>query len=337
MYCAEAKECVVPNPLQTYFRDINQTSLLSAVEERELAGDIARGDSDARNRLIKANLRLVVKIARDYLGRGMGLDDLIGEGNLGLIRAAEDYDPRFGTRFSTYASYWIKQAIRHALINTTATIRLPAHMVVLMTKWRRQERALCRENGCQPSFDEVATALGLTETQRELVVKARRASQLKLESGIGDDDGSWTPDESLDAHDGPDAAMEAEDECWELMRRMNRLDDRERLVLSLRFGLEGQKPLTLKEIGRRLGVTREWVRKIEIRAVHKLEEAEDPAPAPVPTRGRPRGPRTASIPQTAVSPAAGVSSKRGSSPTDVPFRGRKRVRELSRSTFASAC
>ena len=115
---------------------------MSAVEECELADAIARGDKDARTRMIQANLRLVVKIARDYVGRGMALDDLIGEGNLGLIRATEEFQPRFGTRFSTYASYWIKQSIRHALINTSTTIRLPAHMIGLLTKWRRAERTL---------------------------------------------------------------------------------------------------------------------------------------------------------------------------------------------------
>ena len=142
----------VPNDLHTYFRDINQASLLSAAEERELAEAIARGDCDARTRMIEVNLRLVVKIARDYLGRGMLIDDLIGEGNLGLIRAAEEFDPRFGTRFSTYASYWIKQAIRHALINTSTTIRLPARMFGLLTKWRRAERLLCREPGERPEL-----------------------------------------------------------------------------------------------------------------------------------------------------------------------------------------
>src|SRR5213592_2924713 len=119
--------------------------------------------------MIRANLRLVVKIARDYVGRGIVLDDLIGEGNLGLIRAAEEFDPRFVTRFSTYASYWIKQAIRHALINTTATIRLPAHMVGLLTKWRRAERALRRELGRDPIDDEIAARLGLSAMQRMLV------------------------------------------------------------------------------------------------------------------------------------------------------------------------
>ena len=148
--------------------------MLTAAEECELAEAIARGDRDARTRMIEANLRLVVKIARDYVGRGIALDDLIGEGNLGLIRAAEEFDPRFGTRFSTYASYWIKQAIRHALINTTSTIRLPAHMVGLLTKWRRAERSLCRELRRTPTFEEIAASLGLSETQKTLVAQAHR-------------------------------------------------------------------------------------------------------------------------------------------------------------------
>ena len=154
MYCTRAKECGVPQHLQGYYRDISQ----SVSSRRRRNGSSPRpspGATGMRGRLIQANLRLVVKIARDYAGRGMGLEDLIGEGNLGLIRAAEEYDPRFGTRFSTYASYWIKQAIRHALINTTTTIRLPAHMYGLLTRWRRAERSLCRERGSAPSFEEV--------------------------------------------------------------------------------------------------------------------------------------------------------------------------------------
>ena len=227
--------------------------------------------------MIEANLRLVVKIARDYLGRGMLIDDLIGEGNLGLIRAAEEFDPGFGTRFSTYASYWIKQAIRHALINTSTTIRLPAHMFGLLTKWRRAERLLCRERGGAPSFDEVAAHLGLTENQKSLVAKARRASQLKLESSLGDEDASWSPDESMNCSQAPETAMEISEDRAEVLRRLDRLDERERLVISLRFGLLDEAPLTLKEIGRRIGVTREWVRKIELRAVSKLTAAAAPA------------------------------------------------------------
>jgi len=284
-----AKGYGVPNDLQAYFRDINQVSLLSAAEERDLAEAIARGDRDAWGRMIQANLRLVVKIARDYLGRGMVLDDLIGEGNLGLIRAAEEYDPRFGTRFSTYASYWIKQAIRHALINTTTTIRLPAHMFGLLTKWRRADRLLCRERDRAPNFDEVAAYLGLTENQKGLVAKARRASQLKLESSLGDEDASWSPNESMNCSQGPESLIELSDERAEILRRMDRLDERERLVLSLRYGLTGEQPLTLREIGRRIGVTREWVRKIELRAVSKLTATTaPPSSASSPRSGQPK-------------------------------------------------
>ena len=263
--------------MDIYLRQIRDDALLSGAEECALAEAIKAGDRDARARMIRANLRLVVKIARDYAGRGLSLDDLIGEGNLGLIRAAEDFDPRFGTRFSTYASYWIKQAIRHALTNTTATIRLPAHMVTLLSKWRKAERALTRELGQAPTFDQVAVTLGLSDAQRVLVERARQASQLRHEGG---DDEGWSPDEAGDHHEGPDAAIEAADERRHLLRRLDRLDDRERTIVSLRFGLDGDDPMTLKEVGLRLGVTREWVRKIEVRAVKKLDGDAPVEPKP---------------------------------------------------------
>ncbi len=283
--------------MDLYLREIRNDALLTAAEECELARAIAGGDKDARSRMIRSNLRLVVKIARDYAGRGMSMDDLIGEGNLGLIRAAEEFDPAFGTRFSTYASYWIKQAIRHALTNTTATIRLPAHMVTLLSKWRKAERSLARELGQAPSFDQVAVTLGLTDAQRVLVERARLASQLRMEGG--DEDNGWSPDEAACSHEAPDAAMEAADERRLLSGRLERLDDRERTIVSLRFGLGGDAPLTLKEVGRRLGVTREWVRKIEVRAVKKLD-GDAPA-APQAGRRKPRrapaaGPRPAMLP-----------------------------------------
>ena len=269
------KNSDVPNSLQTYLREIKDESLLTAAEECTLAEAIARGDLDARTRMIQANLRLVVKIALDYVGRGMVLEDLIGEGNLGLIRASEEFEPRFGTRFSTYASYWIKQSIRHALINTTSTIRLPAHMVGLLTKWRRAERTLYREWGRVPNFDELSSFLGLSETQKSLVAKAHRARHLKLESGIVAGAGHWSPEELGNRHEPVESMMEAEEDKEMLLHRLERLELRERTVLALRYGLEGELPLTLKEIGRRLGVTREWVRKIEIRAVRQLHNNED--------------------------------------------------------------
>jgi RNA polymerase primary sigma factor len=269
------KDNDVPNSLQLYLREIKDESLLTAAEECALAEAITRGDGDARARMIQANLRLVVKIALDYVGRGMVLEDLIGEGNLGLIRAAEEFEPRFGTRFSTYASYWIKQAIRQAMINTASTIRVPVHMVGLLTKWRRAEQMLYREWGRMPNFDELSSFLGLSQTQKSLVAKAHLARNLKLESGIGVGGGRWSPEELGHRYEPVESKMEAEEEHEMLLHRLERLDLRERTVLALRYGLEGELPLTLKEIGRRLGVTRQWVRQIEIRAVRRLHSNED--------------------------------------------------------------
>ncbi len=274
--------------LDLYLGEIRRNELLKPAEEATLAAAIARGDSAARTRMIQSNLRLVVRIARDYVNRGLSLDDLIGEGNLGLIRAAEEFDPAFGTRFSTYASYWIKQAIRHALTNTTATIRLPSHMVNLLTKWRRAERSLAREMGMAPTEEQVAVQLGLTDAQLELVRKAQLAGRLQLESNFAEEGSGWTPDDAAAEAADPGAAVEADDDRRVLERRLARLEPRERMVVALRYGLEGQAPMTLKEVGRRLGVTREWVRKIELRAVRRLEEADSPEPVPAPGRKRRR-------------------------------------------------
>jgi RNA polymerase primary sigma factor len=293
MNCIRVKNPSAANSLQVYLKEIREESLLTAVEECELADAIASGDKDARTRMIQANLRLVVKIARDYVGRGMALDDLIGEGNLGLIRATEEFEPRFGTRFSTYASYWIKQSIRHALINTSTTIRLPAHMIGLLTKWRRVERALCRQLGRAASFNEVAESLGLSDSQKMLVAKAHQARQLKLENNLAAPTrrgaSSWG---SVSHYTQTEEIVEADDEWRILLGRLSCLEPRERTVLILRYGLEGESALTLKEIGRRLGVTREWVRKIEIRAVRKLhneyaaESSGQPARGSSPRSGR---------------------------------------------------
>jgi RNA polymerase primary sigma factor len=246
---------------------------LPSQEKHKLAARIAGGDRQARNLMVQANLGLVGTIARDFRGRGMDYDDLVGEGNLGLIRAAEEFDPRFGTRFSTYAAYWIKEAIRRALMNTGSTIRLPAHMVGLLTKWRRAERALCREAGRAPSFEEIASFLGLSPAQQDLVARAQRARRLKLEGGATGDGHPWSPGDALDHRDRPESLVEADDERAKLLRRLDRLDPRERAILGLRCGLEGEPPVTLKEIARRLRVSREWARKIELRALRKLADA----------------------------------------------------------------
>lgn len=260
--------------LDAYLSDIRNDALLTAEEEARLADRIALGDTDARAHMIRANLRLVVKIARQYAGGPLSLDDLVGEGNVGLIRAVECFRPEFGTRFSTYAAHWIKQAIRQALTNTTATIRLPAHMVGLLRRWTRASRALARVLGREPSFDEVADDLQLSPPQREMVAQAMRARRLIHESSA-DTEFSWSSEEASDPSPPVELTCEADEERADVLRRLDRLDNRERLVVSLRFGLEGQEPLTLKEIGRRLGITREWVRKIELRAVRKLDDARD--------------------------------------------------------------
>jgi RNA polymerase primary sigma factor len=258
---------VVSYSLDVYLREIRAESLLTAVEERSLANAIANGDKDARTRMIASNLRLVVSIARNFMGRGLPLDDLIAEGNVGLIRASKEFQVRFGTRFCTYATYWIKHSIRHALINTTSMIRLPAHMVQLLTRWRRAERLLCREQGNTPSFDDVATALGLSEARKTLVANALQALYIRAESSVILETGRACREDSWNFQE---ASLQADDERRILLQRMKRLEKRERTILELRYGLKGEGPLTLKEIGIRLGATRRWVRKIELRALRKL-------------------------------------------------------------------
>jgi RNA polymerase primary sigma factor len=237
-------------------RHAGAPGLLTAEQEHRLAAAVAAGDLAARDELVRRNLGLVRVIARSYAGRGLEPDDLVGEGTLGLIRAAVGFDPAFGTRFSTYAAHWIRQAIRAALTDTAAAIRLPAHMVNLMRRWHRAEAEL----GPGAGFDEVADGLGLTAAQRAMVADALRSRRLGGEAG-GEVAGGERPC-------GP---AERADEAAGLRERMpERLDDRERAILSLRFGLGGGEPLTLKQVGERLGYSREYVRKLEVRAVAKL-------------------------------------------------------------------
>src|SRR4051794_6286137 len=164
----------VQSPLETYLREINETPLLSADGEKELAYRIEAGDNAARDQMVRANLRLVVNIARGYVGKGLALQDLIEEGNLGLLRAVEGFDPSMNTRFSTYASYWIKQSIKRALVNTAKTIRIPAYMVELLAKWRRATNKLSDELGRPPTHEEVAKLLGLPKKKLNIIKKAIR-------------------------------------------------------------------------------------------------------------------------------------------------------------------
>ena len=263
----------VQSPLETYLREINETRLLNAEEEKQLAYRIENGDSDARDRMVRANLRLVVNIARAYTGKGLGLQDLIEEGNLGLLRAVEGFDPTMNTRFSTYASYWIKQSIKRALVNTAKTIRIPAYMVELLAKWRRASAKLQEELGRTPSQEEIARSLDLPKKKLNIIKKAIRVYNAAPQTDQTDN--GWSLDEMvMDAHTKtPDTEMVEADDLHQVLDLLQKMDKREAAVLRMRFGLDDEEPKTLKEIGERLGLTRERVRQIESEALGKLSES----------------------------------------------------------------
>jgi RNA polymerase primary sigma factor len=263
----------VQSPLETYLREINETPLLNAEEEKQLAYKIEKGDSAARDRMVRANLRLVVNIARSYTGKGLGLQDLIEEGNLGLLRAVEGFDPTMNTRFSTYASYWIKQSIKRALVNTAKTIRIPAYMVELLAKWRRAQARLQEELGRPPTHEEIARSLELPKKKLNIIKKAIRVYNSAPQTEQSD--AGWSLDEMvMDGHTKtPDTEMVEADEMHNVLDMLDKMDKREATVLRMRFGLDDEEPKTLKEIGERLGLTRERVRQIESEALHKLYES----------------------------------------------------------------
>jgi RNA polymerase primary sigma factor len=262
----------VQSPLETYLREINETALLTADQEKELAYRIGDGDTAARDQMVRANLRLVVNIARGYTGKGLALQDLIEEGNLGLLRAVEGFDPTMNTRFSTYASYWIKQSIKRALVNTAKTIRIPAYMVELLAKWRRATNKLTDELGRPPTHEEVAKLLGLPKKKLNIIKKAIRVYNSAPQTDQGDQ--GWSIDEML--MDGrsktPDTELVESDDLKHVMVLLEKMDKREATVLRMRFGLDDEEPKTLKEIGECLGLTRERVRQIESEALQKLSE-----------------------------------------------------------------
>jgi RNA polymerase primary sigma factor len=269
----------VQAPLETYLREINETSLLSADDEKRLARAIAAGDALARDHMVRANLRLVVNIARGYANRGLPLPDLIEEGNLGLLRAVEGFDPDVGTRFSTYASYWIKQSIKRALINSGKTIRIPAYMVELLSKWRRATLRLSDVLGRTPTPEEIARLLGLARKKLPIIKKAIHVHTATPHTE--QEDGGWSLGELL--HDDgarcpADVLLDA-DTLKHVMERIDRLDDRAARIIRLRFGLGGGEPMTLKEIGAELGLTRERVRQIEAETLANLALAIDGGPA----------------------------------------------------------
>src|SRR3954447_3528207 len=210
---------VVQSPLETYLREINETALLTADQEKDLARRIEVGDTEARDQMVRANLRLVVNIARGYTGKGLALQDLIEEGNLGLLRAVEGFDPTMNTRFSTYASYWIKQSIKRALVNTAKTIRIPAYMVELLAKWRRATNKLTDELGRPPTPEETARLLGLPRKKLNIIKKAIRVYNAAPQAETGTGEAGWSIEEMLQDGRGktPDNEMVETDDLKHVM------------------------------------------------------------------------------------------------------------------------
>ena len=265
-----AAEYSLDDPVRMYLKEIGQVKLLSAEEEVELAKRVAEGDQDAKNKLTEANLRLVVSIAKKYSGRGLHILDLIQEGNTGLIRAVDKFDWTKGNKFSTYATWWIRQAITRAIADQARTIRVPVHMVEVINKATRCNRKLVQELGREPTVEEIAKELGLPV---EKIIEANRtaADTLSLDTPVGDEEdtsiGSFVEDERTPGPaDATSNALLAE----ALKEILDTLTEREADVLKMRFGMYDGRTHTLEEVGQIFGVTRERIRQIENKAIRKL-------------------------------------------------------------------
>jgi RNA polymerase primary sigma factor len=261
------------NSLDLYLREISRTPLLTVAEECDLAERIKMGDEEARSHLIRANLRLVVKIARDYSGYGVSLNDLISEGNIGLMQAVERFDPEKGGKFSTYGAWWIKQSVKRALANQSKTIRLPVHMVDKIARMRRIASMLAEALGREPSDDEIAAELGLPR-QKIAMLKQAAQRQTSLDAPVGEGEvklqGDIVTDES--APDPLEALTEKNlrEQIGDLLHVLN---ERERKIIDDRFGLNGLKPMLLEDVGREFGVSRERIRQLQNEALAKMRKA----------------------------------------------------------------
>ena len=258
------------DPVRMYLKEIGRIPLLSSEEEIELAKRMEEGDEEAKKKLYEANLRLTVSIAKRYSGRGMQFLDLIQEGNLGLIKAVEKFDYRKGYKFSTYATWWIRQSITRAIADQARTIRIPVHMVETMNRVNRTSRRLLQEYGREPTPEEIAEAMNLP-VERVLEISKISQEPVSLETPIGEEEDSHLGDFIQDEH----IPVPADEAAHTLLREqlekvMDTLSEREQKVLALRFGLEDGKPHTLEEVGREFQVTRERIRQIEAKALRKL-------------------------------------------------------------------
>jgi RNA polymerase primary sigma factor len=259
----------ISDPVRMYLKEIGRVSLLTAAEEVELAQKAEKGSLAAKERLINSNLRLVVSIAKKYVGRGLSLLDLIEEGNIGLMRAVEKFDWRKGYKFSTYATWWIRQAITRAIADQARTIRIPVHMVETINRFIRTSRKLMQELGREPTPDEVAKEMGIEpEKVREIIKVSQEPTSLEAPVGEEKDStlGDFIPDEEIRPEDQASVELLKS----HLAEVLDTLNDREKKVLRLRFGLEDGRQRTLEEVGREFGVTRERIRQIEAKAIRKL-------------------------------------------------------------------
>lgn len=268
---AVSEEPIITDPVRMYLREIGKIPLLTAAQEVELAKGIERGDASSTEKLTQANLRLVVSIAKKYVGRGLSLLDLIQEGNIGLIRAVEKFDYKKGFKFSTYATWWIRQAITRAIADQARTIRIPVHMVETINRYVRTQRKLMQEMGREPSDEEVAKEM-VIEVEKVREIKKVSQEPTSLEAPVGEEKdstlGDFIPDEETGAR--PEDAASHELLKEQVVEVLDSLNDREKKVLKLRFGLEDGRQRTLEEVGKEFGVTRERIRQIEAKALRKL-------------------------------------------------------------------
>jgi RNA polymerase primary sigma factor len=265
----------VQSELQLYLREVNETPLLTPDEEKTLGWRIINdGCLQSKERMIKANLRLVIAISKNYVNRGLTLPDLIEEGNIGLIRAVEGFDPAQGARFSTYASWWIKQAIKRTLINAVQPIHIPAYMVELIARWKDTSRKFEEKHGRSPSLQELSKEMKLPVKKLVIIRRAVKAYQAPSQAPLGEDGVAMDFGDLFEDTRGkqPDREASESEDFKIILKLLDSIDERDARVLRLRFGLEGHEPLTLKQIGEIVGLTRERVRQIEVEALRRLNQ-----------------------------------------------------------------